>query len=263
MGAGAASPAGGITIIPAARRRPYHNIEDSARLGLEPKSVLLVVVKSGYLSPELAPIANPNLMALTEGVVNLDIRGLTNRRRMRPAFPFDRDFEYQPKARFSKRWGRLTGFRGHWFAAFKFLPRGLPISWIRHLVVAAINANISDRQGRAGFDVNNHLAGWDKNHSDGRSGWDYTAVSPRVQPSGPVGVTVTDAAGNTTTTPPVGYKDVTPPATPPLEIKDANGEGKPEASGMAEPGSTVSIAWPNGSATSVTAGADGYYGCHR
>jgi microcystin degradation protein MlrC len=95
---------GEITIILAARRRPYHTIEDFTRLGLDPKSVRLLVVKSGYLSPELAPIANPNLMALTEGVVNQNIEGLTNKRRLRPAFPFDRDFEYQPKARFSERW---------------------------------------------------------------------------------------------------------------------------------------------------------------
>jgi microcystin degradation protein MlrC len=95
---------GGITIILAARRRPYHNIEDFTRLGLDPTSVRLLVVKSGYLSPELAPIANPNLMALTEGVVNQDIEGLSSERRMRPAFPFDRDFEYRPNARLSSRW---------------------------------------------------------------------------------------------------------------------------------------------------------------
>jgi hypothetical protein len=75
----------------AARRRPYHNIEDFTRLGLDPKSARLLVVKSGYLSPELAPIANPNLMALTDGVVNQDIEGLASKRRLRPAFPFDRE----------------------------------------------------------------------------------------------------------------------------------------------------------------------------
>ncbi|PZM14714.1 M81 family metallopeptidase [Rhizobium tubonense] len=95
---------GGIAIVLAARRRPYHNIEDFSRLELDPKSVRLLVVKSGYLSPELAPIANPNVMALTNGVVNQDIEGLVSKRRMRPAFPFDRIFEYQPKARFSARW---------------------------------------------------------------------------------------------------------------------------------------------------------------
>ncbi len=95
---------GGITVVLAARRRPYHNIADFTRLGLDPKAVRLLVVKSGYLSPELAPIANPNLMALTEGVVNQDIEGLVSNRRARPAFPFDRDFDYQPRARFSARW---------------------------------------------------------------------------------------------------------------------------------------------------------------
>ncbi|CAN7617334.1 M81 family metallopeptidase [Rhizobium sp. LjRoot98] len=95
---------GGIKIVLAARRRPYHNIEDFRRLGLDPKAVRLLVVKSGYLSPELAPIANPNLMALTDGVVNQDIANLTSHRRARPIFPFDRDFDYAPAAVLSARW---------------------------------------------------------------------------------------------------------------------------------------------------------------
>ncbi len=95
---------GGITIVLAARRRPYHNIEDFRRLGLDPKSVRLLVVKSGYLSPELAPIANPNLMALTDGVVNQDIANLASHRRIRPVFPLDRGFDYVPAATLSARW---------------------------------------------------------------------------------------------------------------------------------------------------------------
>jgi microcystin degradation protein MlrC len=95
---------GGITIVLAARRRPYHNLEDFRQLGLDPKAVRLLVVKSGYLSPELAPIANPNLMALTDGVVNQDIANLASHRRARPVFPFDRDFDYAPAAKLSARW---------------------------------------------------------------------------------------------------------------------------------------------------------------
>jgi microcystin degradation protein MlrC len=95
---------GGITVVLAARRRPYHNIADFTQLGLDPAAVRLLVVKSGYLSPELAPIANPSLMALTQGVVNQDIEGLVSNRRARPSFPFDRDFDYHPQARFSARW---------------------------------------------------------------------------------------------------------------------------------------------------------------
>ncbi|WEX75306.1 M81 family metallopeptidase [Sinorhizobium numidicum] len=94
----------GIEVVLSARRRPYHNIADFRRLGLDPKTVRLLVVKSGYLSPELAPIANPNLMALTEGVVNQDIENLASDRRQRPVFPFDRDFDFEPRSRLSARW---------------------------------------------------------------------------------------------------------------------------------------------------------------
>ncbi len=94
---------GGITLVLAARRRPYHNIADFTRLGLEPTTVRLLVVKSGYLSPELAPIANPNLMALTDGVINQDIENLPSHRRHQPSYPFVKDFSYTAKVFFSTR----------------------------------------------------------------------------------------------------------------------------------------------------------------
>lgn len=95
---------GGITVILAARRRPYHDIADFTRHGIDPTSVRLLVVKSGYLSPELAPIAQPNLMALTDGVINQDIERLPNERRRRPSYPFDRAFDYVPEPQSSARW---------------------------------------------------------------------------------------------------------------------------------------------------------------
>jgi microcystin degradation protein MlrC len=94
---------GGITLVLAARRRPYHNIADFTRLGLDPTTVRLLVVKSGYLSPELAPIANPNLMALTDGVINQDIENLPSHRRHQPSYPFVKDFRYTAKVFFSTR----------------------------------------------------------------------------------------------------------------------------------------------------------------
>ncbi|AMD60078.1 microcystin degradation protein MlrC [Agrobacterium tumefaciens] len=95
---------GGITVILAARRRPYHMISDFTRLGFDPKDVRLLVVKSGYLSPELAPIANPNLMALTEGVINQDIENLPNRRREGDFYPWKPHFDYIPNPALSDRW---------------------------------------------------------------------------------------------------------------------------------------------------------------
>ncbi|HWJ74636.1 MAG TPA: M81 family metallopeptidase [Kaistia sp.] len=97
---------GTATIILTARRRPFHDIADFTRFGFHPADFDLVVVKSGYLSPDLAPIANPNLMALSEGVVDQDIPRIGNSRRQRPIFPFDRDFAYAPVVEVSARAGR-------------------------------------------------------------------------------------------------------------------------------------------------------------
>lgn len=93
----------GITVILAARRRPYHMIADFTRLGFDPKAVRLLVVKSGYLSPELAPIANPNLMALTEGYQS----GYRKPPQSPPGwrfYPWKPHFNYIPKPILSARW---------------------------------------------------------------------------------------------------------------------------------------------------------------
>ncbi|UTH46694.1 M81 family metallopeptidase [Loktanella salsilacus] len=94
---------GGITVVLAAKRRPYHNIADFKLLGLDPSQVALLVVKSGYLSPELSPLAAPNLMALTDGVVNQDIPRLPNRYRAKGTLPFDYRTDFTPTPQPSKR----------------------------------------------------------------------------------------------------------------------------------------------------------------
>jgi microcystin degradation protein MlrC len=96
----------GITLVLAARRRPYHALADFARLGLDPAAQRLLVVKSGYLSPELAPLANPSLMALTDGVVNQDIPRLANRHRRPGTLPFEANPGFVPRAVLSARFPR-------------------------------------------------------------------------------------------------------------------------------------------------------------
>lgn len=88
---------GGIRLVVTARRRPFHALTDFTDLGLDPRTAKIVVVKSGYLSPDIAPIANPALMALTAGAVNQDVPQLENQKRRRPCFPFDANFDWQPK----------------------------------------------------------------------------------------------------------------------------------------------------------------------
>lgn len=94
---------GGVTVVLTARRRPFHAISDFTGLGLDPLAVRLLVVKSGYLSPELAPIAAPNLMALTPGVVDQDITRTARHHMSRPSFPFDGDFAWAPAPALSAR----------------------------------------------------------------------------------------------------------------------------------------------------------------
>ena len=89
---------GGIALVVTARRRPFHNIADFTRLGLDPRQARIVVVKSGYLSPELAPIANPSLMALSPGVVDQFVERLPRHSKVRPTYPFDKDFDWSPTA---------------------------------------------------------------------------------------------------------------------------------------------------------------------
>jgi microcystin degradation protein MlrC len=94
---------GGIDLVICARRRPYHNLEDFARLGLDPLAAKVVVVKSGYLSPELAPIANPSIMALSPGIVDQFIERLPRERSPRPLFPLDTGFDFVPAVTWSAR----------------------------------------------------------------------------------------------------------------------------------------------------------------
>jgi microcystin degradation protein MlrC len=93
----------GVTLVLCAQRRPYHDIVDFTRLGLQPSSYKIIVVKSGYLSPELAPLANPSLMALSGGAINQDIVHLPKNRFRKPSYPLVEDLVFQPRAIASAR----------------------------------------------------------------------------------------------------------------------------------------------------------------
>lgn len=96
---------GGIELVLTARRRPFHNIPDFTRLGLDPRTAKIVVVKSGYLSPDLGPIANPSLMALSPGVVDQFVERLVRNHKPGQQYPFDGDFDWSPEV----KWSRLAG----------------------------------------------------------------------------------------------------------------------------------------------------------
>jgi microcystin degradation protein MlrC len=86
----------GIKVVLTARRRPFHDIADFTSLNLQPKTFKIIVVKSGYLSPELKPLANPSLMALSDGAINQDLEHLPKNRLRQPSYPFVPDLQFTP-----------------------------------------------------------------------------------------------------------------------------------------------------------------------
>ncbi|QIP15004.1 M81 family metallopeptidase [Spirosoma aureum] len=84
---------GSIHVIVTQKRKPYHKEKDFTRLGLEPRKADIVVVKIGYLEPELYAMQADWIMALTPGGVDQDLFRLPYKRIERPMFPFDKDMK--------------------------------------------------------------------------------------------------------------------------------------------------------------------------
>lgn len=82
---------GSVNVIVTKKRKPYHQEEDFTRLGLNPRETDIVVVKIGYLVPELYDMRADWIMALTPGGVDQDLERLTFKQIQRPMFPFDKD----------------------------------------------------------------------------------------------------------------------------------------------------------------------------
>ncbi|MFI9168129.1 M81 family metallopeptidase [Streptomyces lincolnensis] len=80
---------GSVQVILTRLRKPYHHEHDFTDLELDPRAAEIVVVKIGYLEPELFAMAADWKMALTPGGVDQDLTRLGHRRVRRPLFPFD------------------------------------------------------------------------------------------------------------------------------------------------------------------------------
>ncbi len=82
---------GSVKVIVTKKRKPYHYERDFTRLGLNPHETDIVVVKIGYLVPELYDMRADWIMALTPGGVDQDLERLGYKRIKRPMFPLDED----------------------------------------------------------------------------------------------------------------------------------------------------------------------------
>jgi microcystin degradation protein MlrC len=84
---------GSAHVIVTKKRKPYHYEKDFTNLGLNPRKADIVVVKIGYLVPELYDMRADWIMALTPGGVDQDLERLEFKRINRPMFPIDRDMK--------------------------------------------------------------------------------------------------------------------------------------------------------------------------
>lgn len=78
-------------IIVTYKRKPYHYLSDFINLNLKPDSTDILVVKIGYLVPELYDIRGDWVMALTPGGVDQDLNRLGYKKIKRPMFPLDKN----------------------------------------------------------------------------------------------------------------------------------------------------------------------------
>lgn len=88
---------GGIRIIITTKRTPFHYRQQFLDLGLTPEDHHIIVVKIGYLEPDLKSMAQKAYLALSLGVVNQDIVKLPYERIQRPCYPFDPDMSWSPE----------------------------------------------------------------------------------------------------------------------------------------------------------------------
>ncbi len=85
---------GSVSIIVTKKRKPYHQEVDFTDLKLNPRETDIVVVKIGYLVPELYDMRKGWIMALTPGGVDQDLNRLGYKNIKRPMFPLDKDMEH-------------------------------------------------------------------------------------------------------------------------------------------------------------------------
>ena len=80
---------GSISVIVTEKRKAYHYEHYFTDLGLNPRATDIVVVKIGYLVPELYEMQKGWMMALTPGGVDQDLLRIPYKNIVRPVYPLD------------------------------------------------------------------------------------------------------------------------------------------------------------------------------
>lgn len=80
---------GGVTVLVTSRRKQFDLLSSWTAAGVDPRDADIVLVKLGYLEPELYEIAADWLLALTPGGVDQELSRLGHRYLGGAVFPFD------------------------------------------------------------------------------------------------------------------------------------------------------------------------------
>ena len=86
----------GVLVLVSDRRTYFSTLNDFRKAGVEPLAHKIVVVKLGYLMPELRDAAPREILALTPGYSDMDFTRLPYNYVTRPIFPLDEEFPWAP-----------------------------------------------------------------------------------------------------------------------------------------------------------------------
>lgn len=83
----------GVDVVVTSKHVGMYDPEMMRVLGVVPEQRRIIVVKLGYLEPELRAMAKKSIMALTDGSTNELLESIKYVKVRRPMFPLDKDFE--------------------------------------------------------------------------------------------------------------------------------------------------------------------------
>ena len=87
---------GGVDVIVTDKRVAFTSPEIIESTGIKISNYKIVVVKLGYLYPDLKKIAKRSIIALTPGSSSLVIESFKFKNIRRPIFPLDKNFDWEP-----------------------------------------------------------------------------------------------------------------------------------------------------------------------
>jgi microcystin degradation protein MlrC len=88
---------GGVHVVLQTRRRPFTELADFSSMDIVPGRYQVIVVKLGYLFPELRDYAPHHIMALTPGFGDQRLDRLPYRHLSRPVYPLEASTQWDPE----------------------------------------------------------------------------------------------------------------------------------------------------------------------